>query len=114
MPSRIHQADRSVRPPGPVEAKGGPLSERIASGQAVLAKRRFEHVAHLGRARLEHDLAAQHQAAECVGEGQRVDRRAVECAEVSLEVDAPELVRCGDVGEWPNSRHNCAIDFSPF
>jgi hypothetical protein len=32
MPSFCHHTDSAVRPPAPVDANGGPLSERSASG----------------------------------------------------------------------------------
>jgi hypothetical protein len=51
IPSLIHHTASRDNPASAVEAKGAPLSVRIARGKCVLAERRFEDRLHPRRVR---------------------------------------------------------------
>ena len=97
MPSRSHQTDElgeiEQRPLG--LAKGTPLSERMASGQAALAKQPLEGgEGRVFSGRFER-LAQEQVARGLVGDRQRVTVAAVAELELALEVGAPQIVGRG-------------------
>src|SRR5574338_754841 len=103
MPSLIHQTESGVRPRTPVEAKGGPLSERIALGSPNSSN---ANRGWAGRARCpgcELPRSAKESAAR-VAQRQRIAAIVRGQPEVALEVDAPDVVGLAAGGEGLRER----------
>src|SRR5215510_14128396 len=92
MPSLSHQTASGERPAAPVEAKGGPLSERIASGRPNSQKACSNTRSDMLMVGAFDRLAAQQTAAQAIAQRQRVTAALVASAEPTLEIGAPDIV----------------------
>jgi hypothetical protein len=73
-------------------------------GQAKFAKDGVENAPRTRAIGLEQYLAPQQVAAEGIHDGERVTNLAIACAELPLEIDAPDSVRPRASCEWLRSR----------
>ena len=69
----------------------------MASGRPCSRKRRTELGLDALRADVEQPVAAEQVPAEVVDDGERIAVEAVAHQELPLEVDGPDLIRCGGV-----------------
>ena len=96
MPSRSHQTESLERLNRALGlAKGTPLSERMACGQAALEEELLEGGDGEVLAGRFEGLAEQQEARGVVGDGERVAVAAVAELELALEVGAPQVVGRG-------------------
>ena len=109
MPRRSHQTESLERLNRALGlAKGTPLSERMASGQAALAKQPLEGGEGEFLAGRFQGLAQQQEARGMVGDGQRIAVAAVAELELALEVGAPQIVGRGALRQRRAAARGCA------
>jgi hypothetical protein len=99
MPSLISHTDSRDNPPIAREAKGAPLSVRIASGRPYWRKADLEDGFDLRRVGLSHRLTAQEVARAGIRNGQRIDALAVLGAAPALEIGTPHAIGLAGRGE---------------
>ncbi len=93
MPSCIHQTLNADKPCRLVEAKGVPLSVRIASGRPDGAKQRAKREAHVGGRGGGQAATHEQRATEVIGDGQRIAVLPVAGFELAFEIGGPHLIR---------------------
>jgi len=79
----------------PSDAKGAPLSLRIASGKAMVAKESPQRAEHARRFDVGKALATAHIPTEMIDDGERIAVHAIARAELPFEIDRPHLIGCG-------------------
>jgi hypothetical protein len=93
IPRRIHQALSSQSPWMPVEAKGGPLSLRMASGMPTSSNKRSNTGLAPSVRTLASPFTPEDVPAEKIDDRQGEAVHAVTGSELALEVRGPEVVR---------------------
>ena len=91
QPALIARTENRDRPPAPVEANGGPLSERSATGRPC-SRKAASRIGQTWSIGARHRLAAQKVAAVRIRQGQGLAPRPVAGPEPALEIDAPHVV----------------------
>ena len=100
MPRRSrHHTESVVRPPAPTDAKGGPLSERMAAGKPN--SRKAESKMRCTSRPFGSSTPSQRtrKSRVSVEDGERITDEPILRVEVALEVHAPRRVGSGDVRE---------------
>src|SRR5580704_13535498 len=98
MPSFSHHNDSVDSPPVAVEANGGPLSDRIASGRPN-SQNASSNTGRTWPWSPRHRLAAQQAAAPRIAQRQGIAARPIAGPEPALEVDRPYRIRFACCGE---------------